>query len=356
MSKSYEQILQEHFQRYPLMQPQDLAKLLYQSEFGPRHLEQTPTAENLLREWPELPDAAAPLTVEPVGGGFSRLYLNRQYPQAIAIPLIDRLFHLTAQQSTGSLTGLEQRIASLLAVPAPQPPDLSLSSWLTNWQRQGYLPAHHSAAYRQAYQPHYRLLCSAYAGFFPALLACATLPAPNQHSAIVAIDGRCGSGKTSLAALIAQILPAGQCRIIHMDDFYLPPTQRAADWQQQPAGNLDLDRLQTEVLQTAAAGAPICYRPYSCQNAALGEPLRLPPAPLTILEGSYSLHPRLCAQYDYKIFLTSGPAEQTRRLQKREGDYFPNFVKLWIPLEEQYIQRFAIMNTADLLIETDDLF
>lgn len=38
MQKDFSTILQEHFERYPLMQAQDLAKLLYQSEFGPRHM------------------------------------------------------------------------------------------------------------------------------------------------------------------------------------------------------------------------------------------------------------------------------------------------------------------------------
>lgn len=354
MAQSFDQILQKHIQRYPLMQPQDFAKLLYQSEFGPRHLEQSQTAENLLQEWQNLPDDAAPLRPEPIGGGLCRLHLSRLYPQAAAVPLLCRLFHLTAQRKQGGMPGLERRIASLLALPAAKPPDLQ--PWLTDWQQQGCPPVHHSAVYRQAYQPHYRLLCSEYAAFFPALLACAKLLNQSPANAIVAIDGRCGSGKTSLAALIAQIMPANQCRIIHMDDFYLPPAQRTADWQQQPAGNLDLDRLQAEVLQPAAAGAPISYRPYNCQNAAFDEPILLPQATLTIVEGSYALHPRLAEQYTMKIFLTCGQAEQTRRLQKREGDYFPNFVKLWIPLEEQYIQRFAVMDNADLFIATDDLF
>ena len=31
-------ILKDHLQRYPQMQPQDVVKLLYQNEFGPGHL------------------------------------------------------------------------------------------------------------------------------------------------------------------------------------------------------------------------------------------------------------------------------------------------------------------------------
>ena len=32
------QILQEHAKRYPLMQPRDVVKLIYQNEFGGGHL------------------------------------------------------------------------------------------------------------------------------------------------------------------------------------------------------------------------------------------------------------------------------------------------------------------------------
>ncbi len=33
-----EDILLQHFDRYPQMQPQDAVKLIYQQEFGPGHL------------------------------------------------------------------------------------------------------------------------------------------------------------------------------------------------------------------------------------------------------------------------------------------------------------------------------
>ena len=37
---------------------------------------------------------------------------------------------------------------------------------------------------------------------------------------LVAIDGRCGSGKTTLAAALQEML---QCPVVHMDDFFLRP-------------------------------------------------------------------------------------------------------------------------------------
>ena len=41
---------------------------------------------------------------------------------------------------------------------------------------------------------------------------------------LIALDGRCGSGKTTLAAQLAERFPGS--RTIHTDDYYLPPAQR----------------------------------------------------------------------------------------------------------------------------------
>ena len=46
-----------------------------------------------------------------------------------------------------------------------------------------------------------------------------------KERVIVAIDGRCGSGKTTLAARLQKDL---YCRVFHMDDFFLRPQQRTA--------------------------------------------------------------------------------------------------------------------------------
>ena len=43
-----------------------------------------------------------------------------------------------------------------------------------------------------------------------------------KNRLIVAIDGRCGSGKTTLAAELKRVYP---CELIHTDDFFLRPEQ-----------------------------------------------------------------------------------------------------------------------------------
>ena len=89
---------------------------------------------------------------------------------------------------------------------------------------------------------------------------------------------------------------------------------------------------------------------------AVGGVLRiLPPRRLTVVEGSYSLHPRLVAQYDKAIFLTCSKERQMHRLKRREGDA-SRFKALWIPMEERYLECCNVRQTSDLTLDTSDFF
>jgi uridine kinase len=170
---------------------------------------------------------------------------------------------------------------------------------------------------------------------------------------LVAVDGRCGSGKTTLGTLLAQTFSG--C-VFHMDDFYLPPDRRAPDWESQTGGNMDFDRFFREVLAPAREGKPVLYRPFSCQTGALQPGWEQRPTALAVVEGSYSLHPRLRPAYDVAIFLTCSPQVQRQRLQRREGERFAAFSQRWIPLEERYFQQASLFKTADLVLDTTELF
>ena len=180
------------------------------------------------------------------------------------------LLLLTAAEHHGTAADLEECLTAAEALPLP-----GMADWLAVYRRQGCPPVHHSPAYREAYAPHYRVLRTAYGGYFPALLAAARL-ARSGRPAVVAIDGRCGSGKSGLGDLMGRLLP---CNVVHMDDYYLPPDRRAENWEQIPAGNMDLARFLQEVLVPAGAGAQIRCRPYDCRSGTLREGQRFRPGP-----------------------------------------------------------------------------
>ena len=182
-----------------------------------------------------------------------------------------------------------------------------------------------------------------------ALLAAALAQKPTRPL-VLALDGRCGSGKTTLANALAAQLPG--CTLLRTDDFYLPPARRSPDWAHTPCANMDLTRLRDEALRPAYAGQPVAYRAYSCREGAYLPPAQLPAQPLVILEGSYSHHPLLRPYETLRVFVTCTKAEQTRRLQAREGARYADFAARWVPLEEGYFAQYSIAESADFVVET----
>ena len=145
------------------------------------------------------------------------------------------------------------------------------------------------------------------------LLAAALAQQPTKPL-VLALDGRCGSGKTTLANTLARQFPASIT--LHTDDFYLPPTQRIRGWENAlrqygpcpPAG-----RSPAPSLRGPAGAVPCLFLPRGCVPAAR----ELAAQPLVILEGSYSHHPLLTGYETLRVFLTCAKEEQTRRLQAR---------------------------------------
>ena len=182
-----------------------------------------------------------------------------------------------------------------------------------------------------------------------ALLTAALAQHPTRPL-VLALDGRCGSGKTTLADRLVRQFPASI--VLHTDDFYLPPAQRVRGWEKTPCANMDLTRLRDEALRPAYEGQPVFCRAYSCRAGAYQPVQELAAQPLVILEGSYSHHPLLAGYETLRVFVTCSKEEQTRRLQAREGERYANFAARWIPPEEGYFAQYRIEETADLAVDT----
>lgn len=184
------------------------------------------------------------------------------------------------------------------------------------------------------------------------ILQAAQLAAENGP-ALLAIDGRCGSGKSTLAKFLAGQLG---CRVVHTDDFYLPLVARCANWQEQPGANIDFIRLRNEVLQPLLRGETALYNAYSCAAGAFLPSKPFAAAPLTILEGSYSLHPVLQTDFAVRVFVTCPPDVQAARLRAREGIRYANFVQRWIPLEEGYFAAHDPAARCNFVLDTAEIF
>jgi hypothetical protein len=168
---------------------------------------------------------------------------------------------------------------------------------------------------------------------------------------VLAIDGPCASGKSTLAGLLQERFGA---RLIPMDDFFLPVELRTPDRYALPGGNIHQERFLEEVapfLGAAGLKAPLKYRPFDCKRMEYGPCRTVPWAPLTIVEGSYSFHEALRHLYDISVFLTVEPEEQERRILSREGpEGLQIFKSRWIPLENKYFETLHPERFCDFIL------
>ena len=171
--------------------------------------------------------------------------------------------------------------------------------------------------------------------------------------ALLAIDGRCASGKSTLAKKLAEEWNAA---LFHMDDFYLQPHQRTPERLAEPGGNVDRERFFAEVLQPLTEGKAISYRRFDCGTMSFESPQLITPGAIAIVEGSYSCHPLLRDHYDYRIFLGIDPETQQARILRRNGpEAQQRFISRWIPLEESYFSACAVRDHCELVIVNNDI-
>ena len=170
----------------------------------------------------------------------------------------------------------------------------------------------------------------------------------SAENVIIAVDGRCASGKTTLSAMLSGKI---DCNVFHMDDFFLRPEQRSPERLKTPGENIDHERFLEEILRPLKEDRQVIFRRYDCHQGRLLEPVAVPKKHLNIIEGVYSLHPLLLDHYDLTVFSDIDEAEQKDRIIKRNTpEMAEKFFAVWIPMEEVYFSCFDIRSIADLII------
>lgn len=364
------EILSEHKKRYPGMEVQDVVKLLYQSEFGNGHMITEPdqVMNQLEKEYHGVqkhPGAAATPgpAIEHIGGDYCRVYLN-QLPEGLSLMTLNRLFVLSTKMARGNQTAFEEKLNRFRRWTREGITGFSeaeVEPYLTEYQHQGCPVVSHSVNYRNLYQPAYRVLAEAYAGHLDMFADIDRMLAAGEDEAVpgkrclssgaysircphnavlVAIDGQCASGKTTLAALVQQVY---DCNVFHMDDFFLTPQLRTPDRLAEVGGNVDYERFRQQVLEPLQRGADIRYQVYDCSQQKLTTWAEAPAKRLNLIEGAYSCHPYFGPCYHLTYCLTIEAEEQQRRILKRNGEaMLKRFVEEWIPKENAYLEQFGI--------------
>ena len=133
---------------------------------------------------------------------------------------------------------------------------------------------------------------------------------------IIAIDGRCAAGKTTLAAWLAERLDGD---VIHMDDFFLPIELRTVERREEPGGNVHYERFRAEVLRGLKERVPFSYQRFDCSRMELGRLIPVKNKGIVIVEGAYSCHPVLGDYMDRKVFMDIDRKLQEERILLRNG-------------------------------------
>lgn len=175
----------------------------------------------------------------------------------------------------------------------------------------------------------------------------------NKSNAVIAVDGCCASGKTTLAENLAREIGA---QIIHADDFFLPVEMRTAERLETAGGNIHFERFLDEVCGGIKSGKPFEYRIFSCKTGDYDGTKSIDPSKPIIVEGAYCLRPEFSDIYDFRIFLTVDSETQLSRILKRNGkEALEIFKSKWIPLENRYFEHFNIAGKCDMVIKNDEV-
>ena len=164
---------------------------------------------------------------------------------------------------------------------------------------------------------------------------------------IIAIDGRCASGKSTLTEDVKRVM---DINVVRMDDFFLPLSLRTPERFALPGGNVHYERFIDEVIKGFENGGDFSYRVFSCSKMDYDGERRIDSSLPTIVEGSYALHPSFPSYWEKAFFLDVDKEEQLKRLEKRCPEKLEDFKNKWIPLEEAYFSSFSFPSKADEIL------
>jgi uridine kinase len=180
---------------------------------------------------------------------------------------------------------------------------------------------------------------------------------------VVAIDGRSGSGKSTVAQALARDIGAA---IVPCDDFFavnvsnvewdaLTPEQRVAE-------AMDWRRLRREAIEPLRSGRPALWYAFDFQAGPRSNgtyPLRVAPTelgskPVVLLDGTYAARPELTDILDVSVLVEAAPTTRAVRLAAREApDVLLRWHARWDAAEEHYFTCVRPPPTFDVILRTD---
>lgn len=155
---------------------------------------------------------------------------------------------------------------------------------------------------------------------------------------LVCIDGPAGSGKTTLAARLADALGGV---VLHLDDLY-------EGW-----AGLDgvADRLDAQVLTPVAAGRPGRYQRYDWEADRFADWVDLPVTAVLVVEGCGSAARAVAGRASAVVWVEAPAAVRLERGLERDGEAMrPQWLR-WRALEQEHFAREGTRERADVVVD-----
>lgn len=173
------------------------------------------------------------------------------------------------------------------------------------------------------------------------------MSAATSTRALIAIDGRGCSGKSTLATQLAESL-GPSATVLGVDSFFTPFAE-----QQAPAPGV-LRHLRWREFQEAIAqfrqGRGLHYRPYDWDADRL-LPSETVDAPLLVVEGLYAMHRDVADLYDARIWIESDLSTRWDRVLHRDGPRrIDRWRDEWVLLEQRYVDEQQPWRRADVMV------
>jgi uridine kinase len=187
---------------------------------------------------------------------------------------------------------------------------------------------------------------------------------PGAGRALVAVDGIGASGKSTVAARIAERITTRPVLVLHADDFFHPAAVRHARGRHSAEGfwldTYDLDALVTWALMPLRADCDGLYRAASYDRsdgtATRPEPLRAPDDAVVLVEGTFLHRDELVGFWDASVYLDVPFAVAARRMVERDGlDPDDKRLRRYEGGQRLYFRSAAPWERATFVVDTTDL-
>ena len=129
--------------------------------------------------------------------------------------------------------------------------------------------------------------------------------------------------------------------------------QRTPRRLEEPGGFIDYERFSAEVSPFINGIAAFTYGKYDCKLSKMAGEAIVHKSELYVVEGVYSLNPKMGLKYDISVFMEVSEEEQRQRILKRGGEaLLARFEKEWLPKERLYFDELKVRESCDFIFKT----